>query len=478
MRRATRFLTAACAAAGCATGGPPPSGPIRRDPEARRAEREVARLTVERDELRRAEASRLLASLGSIRDEIPRRRAVVQALRLDAAWAVDFEPSEVAELAPDVLRVYDLSAVLDDGLDEGESARPQKTDRTFDGGERLLQRIAASVRAGLPEAAWPAGASAIEVAGECLLVVQSREAFGDVETALDRFATVGGGTVHVTAKATRGDDTRSLALDVPFGRRRESWDGTVTSYVKDFDVDAASGLADPRIDTIRDGIELAALYVPGAGGAPTLGIEVTATEVARPMPEFTTALGNAIPGVVRLQIPEVRVQRFHYDIPVTATPQSRVQNFPDGVVVTPTPEAIAKSPGNWTVELQVGPDDGSAPARPGWRAVAPKSAPPLPGQEPLVDNAIALAGAQLAGPGRIDAAATLRSAVLGARGSRWMRRVRIGAEGVPAVLVRRPVARAQRDVVSAIGASDVAVAQGVGFLAVEDGALVACVTPE
>src|SRR5262245_53490373 len=478
MRKIASMSVLAAAVAACATSQG--AGPVKaaRDPEALRAEREVARLSAERDELCRGEAARLLASLSSIADETSRRRAVVQALRLAPSWAVDLEPAEIAALAPDVLHVYDLSAVLDDGLDDGEVIALERPDRTFDGGDLLLQRIAGSVRAALPAAAWQAGTTTMEVAGECLLVVQSREAFQQVDAALDRFATVGGGAIRVSATATRGDETRTLAFDAPFGRRREAWNGTVTSFVKDFDVDAASGVADPRIDSIRDGVGAAAVYGPGKDGKRSLALDVWATEVTRPMPEFTTRLSDSIPGAVRVQMPEIRVQRCHYDLDVTSLPQTRVQSFGEGVVMTPEPPNIVRSPANWTVEVQVGAEDGAAPPRPGWRRVAATSTPRAPVDEPLVENAIALAGAQLAAPGHEDVAFTLRSATLGAREARWVRRARIGPDGTRAALVRRPVSRAPGDVLAAIRASDVTPAHGFGFLAVDDGVLVACVTPQ
>lgn len=462
MRNPARCAAALFVLTGCATQAPSPAmQPVHRDPSARRAEREVARLSAERDEIRRAEAERLLASLPATTDETARRRAVVQALRLDASWALDRDPSDVAAIAPDVLRVYDLSAVLDDGLDDGEIVLSGAADRVFDGGEMLLQRIAGSVRRALPETAWPAGMTTMEVAGECLLVVQTHEAFDAVDAALDRFATVGGGCLRVTATSTRGDDVRTLALDVPFGRVREAWDGTQTSYVKDFDVDAGSRVGDPVIDTLRDGVTLTALYGPAAGGARTLALDVTACEAKRPFQEFTTPLGNWANVPVRLQIPEVRVQRFHDDVTIGAQPQS-----------------FSHAPGDWTVEVRVAGDDGANAARPGWRRVAATSVPRVAGEEPLVDNAVALAGAQAANTDRDDPRATLRSAVLGARAPSWVRRVRIGSGATNVALVRHPVRRAQGDVLAAVRAADVALPQQYGFLAVEDGTLVACVAPE
>ena len=480
MRRPATATVLAIAISGCATAPSwTPNTTVPRDPEARRAEREIAQLSAERDALRRAEADRALAELPSMTDETARRRAVVRALRLDSAWTLDREPAEIAALAPDVLRVYDLSAVLDDGLDEGLIAPPDHPDRTFDGAEMLLQRIAGRIRLALPAAAWDESSTAIEVAGECVLVVQARAAFAPIEAALDRDAVAGGGSVRVSATARRGDDVRELAFDVPYGRMREAWDGTETAYVRDFDVDAASGVADPLIDTVRDGIALAACFGPGEGGTPKLALDVTSIEVDRPMPEFSTVLSNVSPRAVHIQIPELRFQRFHEDIEVTSELQTRVRRFDKGIKVTPEIETATRAPGVWTVDVRIDPARAAAAsARPAWRRVAGTAVPRVDVVEPLVDNALQLAELQMRCGTEGDASATLRGAVLTSRAARWTRRVRLGDDGTRAVLLRRPVARGKDDVLAALDAAAVRVPPRAGFLAVQDAALAACVTPE
>jgi hypothetical protein len=463
MRRLGMATTLAIAVTGCATA---PSWTadtaVPRDPGARRAEREIARLSAERDTLRHEEAERALAELPSMTDEAARRRALVRALRLDPAWTLDREPSEIAALAPDVLRVYDLSAVLDDGLDEGQVAPPDHPDRTFDGGELLLMRVAGRIRQAVPAEAWDEGATAIETAGECILVVQARAAFAPIEAALDRFATAGGGSVRVGATARRGDDVRELAFDVPYGRMREAWDGTEIAYVKDFDVDAGSGAADPVVDTLRDGIALAACFGPGERGAPALALDVTSMEVTRPIREFSTVLSNRSPQQVRLQVPEMRFQRFHEDIEVTPERQTRT-----------------RAPGGWTVDVRIDPARAAAAsARPAWRRVAGSATTRAAGSEPLVENALRLAEVQSEHGTRREAAATLRGAVLTSRSTRWTRRIRLVSDGTRAVLLRRPVARPKGDVLAALDQAEVRVPERIGFLAVEDGSLAACVTPE
>jgi hypothetical protein len=478
--RLTTATMLAIAVTGCATAPSwTPNTAVPRDPEARRAEREIARLSAERDALRHAEAERSLAELPSMTDETARRHAVVRALRLDPAWALDREPSEIAALAPDVLRVYDLAAVLDDGLDEGLVVPPDHPDRKFDGGELLLLRVAGRIRQALPASAWEEGSTAIETAGECILVVQARAAFATIEAALDRFATAGGGSVRVSATATRGADVRELAFDVPYGRMREAWDGTETSYLKDFDVDAGSGAADPVIDTVRDGIALAACFGPGEGGKRTLALDVTSMDVDRPIPEFSTQLSNRSARPVRVQMPGMRFQRFHEDIEVTSEVQTRTERFHEGIQVTPGPDTRTGSPGLWTVEVRIDPARAAAAsARPAWRRVAGSATTRSAEAEPLVENALRLAEVRAEHGTQRDTAATLRDAVLTSRSTRWTRRVHLVEDGTRAVLLRRPVARPKGDVLAALNQADVHVPQRIGFLAVEGGTLAACVEPE
>jgi hypothetical protein len=470
----------AIAVTGCATAPSwTPDTAVPRDPEARRAEREIARLSAERDALRHEEAERALAELPRVTDETARRRAVVRALRLDPTWTLDREPAEIAALAPDVLRVYDLGAVLDDGIDEGQIVPLDHRDRTFDGGELLLLRVAGRIRQALPAGAWDESATAIETAGECILVVQARSAFAPIESALDRFATAGGGSVRVSATARRGDDVRELAFDVPYGRMREAWDGTETSYVKDFDVDAGSGAADPVIDTLRDGIALAACFGPGEGKAPTLALDVTSMEIDRPIPEFSTTLSKRSVRAVRLQIPGMRFQRFHEDIEVASELLTRTERFHEGIQVTTELETTTRAPGVWTVDVRIDPARAAASsARPAWRRVAGSATTRTAEAEPLVENALRLAEVQAEHGTQGDTVATLRDAVLTSRSTRWTRRIRLLPGGTRAVLLRRPVARPKSDVLAALDQAEIHVPERIGFLAVEGGTLAACVEPE
>lgn len=465
MRTRWKGWLLATAAAGCA--GPAsytPNPVVRRDPEARRAEREIARIETERDALRRDEAERTLAGLPSMTDPLDRRRTVIRAMRLDPAWLVDLEPADVAALAPDVLRVYDLGAVLDDGTDEVVVAPPEDADRRFDGAETLLRRIAGAVRGALPASAWDEGSTTVDVAGDCVVVVQSPDAFAAVERALDRTATVAGGVIRVTASLSKPGAAAvdPLVFDVPLGRTRQGWDGAQTSYVKDFDVDAASRVADPIVDSIADGVRVSATYAAGDDGRAAVALDAAVSEVVRPMQEFTTYLIDAGPPAVRIQIPELRVARAHADVELADAAAAR-----------------SFSLAGYAIDVRVDPPAaGSPPARPGWRRVAPSNVRRVATDEPLVENALQLASAKLRS-GPADAAATeLKSAALVSRGTLWARRIRPGPETTEALLLRRPVAQTKEDVLAALDAADVRAAPKIGFLAVRDGSLVACIAPE
>ncbi|MFT7618827.1 MAG: hypothetical protein ACI97A_002474 [Planctomycetota bacterium] len=80
------------------------------------------------------------------------------------------------------------------------------------------------------------------------------------------------------------------------------------AYVKDFDVEVASAalIADPVIDLIREGVEIATTPVIDVDGEGlTLKVDARISSIQRPIPEFTT---EVIPGggsKVTIQLPQV-----------------------------------------------------------------------------------------------------------------------------------------------------------------------------
>lgn len=79
-----------------------------------------------------------------------------------------------------------------------------------------------------------------------------------------------------------------------------------TAYVKDFDVEIAQGqfIADPIVDVVQDGIKTETAVSPLESGRLGVSLETVVSELARPIPTFTTQLGAGT-APVTIQLPSV-----------------------------------------------------------------------------------------------------------------------------------------------------------------------------
>jgi hypothetical protein len=310
-------------------------------------------------------------------------------------------------------------------------------------------------------------------------------AYADLERALDRHATVAGGVVRVTATARSATspaaggvptlewrvapetpvdgDAAAIAFDIPYGRRRGASDGMDLAYVQDFDVDAASGLADPRVARLRDGFGVAATYGADPTGVPSVSLDVVVSDHVAPIPEFTTPLiGAETTTALRIQIPEVRAGRLSTSTRIGDAPLVASAAFAGRDVTFRIDPPAAEAP----------------PARPGWRRIEPSTKRPTFEQvEPLLDNALRLADAELARGRDAEASQALRAAALGSRSPRWVRRIRLSAASKSAVWIRRPIV-SSLDAVGVVRSAGVEAADDGGFLDARDGAFVGCIRPD
>ncbi len=435
-------------------------------------------LVAERIELRRAEAEFALTKLGQGDDHGQLRRAH----DIDPAALRSRHPADLASLAPAALRVYDLSAVLADGPDD--PVRREGEDREsdwMDGERHLLERITARLRSELASQPGSPDDAVIDVCGACIFAsLPSAAAFEQLEMLLDRHATTGGGFTRVevllgsgagdvpqdvgpawrtadfeaiqSRLAERGDVQR-LVVDVPFGRERGARRGGLMSYVKDFDVDAGSGLGDPLINTLVDGLMVSAVYAPGTGdAAPQLAVRVSFAEALRPVPEFTTLLSQEH-GVVKIQIPEFRVDTYNS-------------------AAAPDPSQVMSGRvfGDRALYVHAVPYAGAA-ARPAWSRVQPADSSARSLTHPLLTNAL-----ELAATGADGSVAAVREALRIAEEPIWWQRVRPSSEQEIGVLFRWPVT-AETAANDALRAAEVTAASEYGFIDVSDGHVLACVDP-
>ncbi|MHC4470838.1 MAG: hypothetical protein ACYS99_07720, partial [Planctomycetota bacterium] len=361
-------LLVALLLAACASSPPPYASPEALARQRARL-RKLHELEAARRELRRILANESLVELAILEDPTLRVRAAERAYRLAPEVLTDLPPGEIATLAPDVLKVYHLGAVLDAGLDapavvsvtEGQRARvlrpfhevsivPRPGDeaeyvtvdgrhlserdltgeqsRPRDGGGALLGRIARLVER---EVGDP-GISFVAPAGEHLLVLASPESFAEVERSLDRHAVVGGPVLRVRAHLAVGLPVptggkgrfswlepgpalpktagRPLVFDVPYGRERGALRGGRGSYLADYEVHAGIGAADPIVARLTDGLCVNVAwgaYGPDGAAAAEIRVGEAALQV-EPVPSFTTYVHpGAHPIHVRIQLPEVRV---------------------------------------------------------------------------------------------------------------------------------------------------------------------------
>jgi hypothetical protein len=87
------------------------------------------------------------------------------------------------------------------------------------------------------------------------------------------------------------------------------------SYVQDFEVEVTSGgqIATPIVATVKEGVVLDVEPSLDAEGHVRLVATVTVSDVARPIPEMKTRIGEKGPEVT-IQLPEVRVARSRFDV--------------------------------------------------------------------------------------------------------------------------------------------------------------------
>ncbi len=455
------------------------------------ARAEAARLRAERVALLRTEAERVLATLPEAPDAAARRAILVRVRDLAPEVLGDLHPTALAALAPDVLRVYDVGAALDDGGDdEGLVPEPLRDAPNAplprDGASAYLARLVEGLRADLstqPNTELAARDAFVDATAAGVVAVLPAESFAALERALDRRATTGGGAVRVhVALGAREDGPASpdvtwttasfaaaraelaargaveeLALDVPHGRRRSALRGVQHSYVSDFDVavDVDVAIGDPQVDTLLDGLGVSAAYGPDGAGDAAVALTFGECAVAQPIPTFTTSpFAGAEP--VRIQIPELRAARFRTTRGADEG-GSGTARLPDGRALVVSVERLG----------------GGAP-RPAWSRVAPGATPAARFEHPLLENALALAAATHAAgdPGGADA---LRQALRAAPQPVWGQRVRPSGDTAEGVLYRVPLhvdaARARAELARAgLGG-----APGYGFVDVEGGMFTACV---
>ena len=278
-------------------------------------------------------------ALAAVRAAAPDgKAAAVAALRATSeAGFLALPVATLAALAPDVLKVADLSAALAEGDDAPTppafdlAATPPSTAPAAAFGRRgedgaRARRIAAAVGEALRGAA-PAFALVrpADDAGPVALVVLAPAArWASVERALDSIATTGGPVVRVEAELAHVGTREALAryeLDVPWNRSASAWRVIRHAYVQDADVAGAARTAGrpvaPVVGTWAEGLGVVAA-ASGDPAQPKVRLAVTAAFGNDPVRTFTTSLCEGAPAAT-IELPELRVAHAELTWLVPAT---------------------------------------------------------------------------------------------------------------------------------------------------------------
>ncbi|MFO0931147.1 MAG: hypothetical protein U1E39_00405 [Planctomycetota bacterium] len=237
------------------------------------------------------------AALAAVRGAPAREQAAAVRGLVDASEAgfLMLTPAELATLAPDVLRVYDLSAALAHGDDATPPPAFAKdapaTSLAPDGStpapavSRRAARIAHELRTEVEDgfALARAGGTPAGAPTTVVVCVPSRR-FDAVERALDRLATTGGPVVRLDVEVVRagaGAPIATYTLEVPHNRSVAAWRHVRHAYLETPEAGAAKAAGRPLAPVVRtwaDGIGLvASVGEGGAGSDPQVHLSVAAS---------------------------------------------------------------------------------------------------------------------------------------------------------------------------------------------------------
>lgn len=307
------------------------------------------------------------AALAAVRDAPARERAAAVRGLVDASEAgfLMLTPTELATLAPDVLRVYDLSAALAHG-DDAEpppafSADAPPTTLRPDGSApasswspraaRIAREVEGQSEGGFARArlgGTPAGAPPTVV----VCVPSGR--FDAVERALDRLATTGGPVVRLDVEVVRASASAPIAtytLEVPHNRSVAAWRHVRHAYLETPEAGAARAAKRPLAPVVRtwaDGIGLVASVGEGGGGSdPQVHLALAVSFGVDPAPDGGASRGAR----ASIELPALLQRQLETAWPVPAEGMSATERLGDSdlaVRVRATRGAAAPVARGWT----------------------------------------------------------------------------------------------------------------------------------
>lgn len=320
--------------------------------------------TVPSIETTRLAAALLVKELSRL-EEAPRGARLAQELASRPSLVEGLSPAEWARLAPDSLRVYDASHLVEVAPDLPVSVadlasvdEPPARSDVLATNPRLM-RFAHELRTRLRDASvYVHSSGALLVASNRLaptIDVEIEHAArvepsvaridvdvfgrGDAAAArlgvgatggawIDGTALPGSGpaeapapVVHVRKDAPALAATPShLGVCVPSGSRIGAKRTVRVAYIQDFDAptDAGPAVADPIVGTIEAGLVVHVTHRPAVGPGPgSLVVELAWSELVEPIPTFQTTLTDA-EHPVTIDLPEVRLVRRSIAVPAIA----------------------------------------------------------------------------------------------------------------------------------------------------------------
>jgi len=311
----------------------------------------------------------------------------IEALRASSQDGfLELTSAALAALAPDVLRVYDLSAALADG---GDAETPPAFDlaapppsmapwasptasNELRRATRLADALAQAMAQGIDGPSFALvrrGPIDVGPSFPLLVVLGTKAQLADAERALDRLATTGGPVVRLevdvlrpTANPAGSGDIERLAryeFDVPYNRPVAAWRRVRHAYLQDADARAGEGPVSPIVGTWAEGIGLIASVGEGAHMQdPQVHLAFAMGVGSDRVSTFSTTLaGSSSP--VTIELPEVRQQQVNMAWLVPAT----------GLIAS---ESIFQA--EVAVEVKARRVTPSAPIGRGWVRVAPGAA--------------------------------------------------------------------------------------------------------
>lgn len=257
------------------------------------------------------ESAPLAAACEAIRlapDATRRLAAVRAALHRHGEAFVALDVPTLTTLAPDVLRVYDLTPALRDGED-APAAPPLDDDLARDAladeapaspgrAARIAEGVVAALRAEkgggppLGDAMLRRVAATDPAPGTTLVVWAAPERFPALERALDALATTGGPRVPVEVTVARagpsGEVVARYEFDVPWNRTVSAWRRVRHRYALPASAGRPAALHAPRVGAWGEGLAVSA-WADGDPRTPRVSLRATVAFAIAPVPEMTSS---------------------------------------------------------------------------------------------------------------------------------------------------------------------------------------------